>query len=55
MSNINEEDVVVTLVVFAISMFAISIIISIVYGVWYLDNCAFVPVSQMPGLCLVGR
>lgn len=52
MSKNNEEDVVaiVTLVVFAI-----SIIIYIVYGVWYLDNCAFVPVSQMPGLCLVGR
>lgn len=52
MSKNNEEDVVaiVTLVVFAI-----SIIISIVYRVWYLNNCAFVPVSQMPGLCLVGR
>ena len=55
MSKIKEGNVVAVMTLVACAIF---IIISIVYCIWYIGSlwyCAFVPVSQMPGFCLVGR
>lgn len=42
------------LIAYAI-VFAIVMIISIVYGIWYWNNCAFVSILDAPMLCRAGR
>lgn len=36
-------------------LFTIVILASMMYWMWYWENCAFVPVNEMPGLCFYNR
>lgn len=36
-------------------LFVIAIALSIWYGVWYWNNCAFVPLFEAPSLCFANQ
>lgn len=39
-------------VVGTIVLFAVAIVLSLLYGIWYVNNCAFVPLAEAPTLCV---
>ena len=43
------------LVVGIIAAFVIGVVLSIAYGIFYWNNCAFVPLKDAPSLCFANH